>query len=504
METKNRFKLIGVLALCLFVVPLVGWWTGQYSESRFDVQVRDLVVNDWKKLTAEEFDAWPIGYVPFCAQLKTSKYAGQAVDEFCRQADEISFVKTASLGTAVVGTLLFLLILGGRLIAGTDRKRMSVVFGPLIRVVMLLLAISVLAQGLLFGYSLYTIEVTATHKVHTAVLVFIGLIGLGALAACWVLLSASIGFMRREPMLLRGLELDKAAQQGLFAFISEIAAKLKSQMPDHVVVGLEPNFFVTATDVKLVGTGQVLKGRTLFLSLGLLRTFTKPELAAVIGHEFAHFLGDDVAYSLKFAPTYTRLGRAISELGSTAGNVSDFFREPAVVALSICRLVFSAAERSVGRERELLADKAGAEASDAMSLTRALVKVSLYGGQWETVTNALTDEIVKGNSFTNVAQVYAGLCQNTVSGIDWASARDLLGKYVQPHPVDTHPPLTTRLQGLNTTLSDINQSDLLPPEVSASELINDAERMERELSDLEARWLVAIGAVIPPAPFRTT
>jgi Zn-dependent protease with chaperone function len=323
-------------------------------------------------------------------------------------------------------------------------------------------------------------------------------IGLGALAACWALIKAAVGFMKGEPMVIRGIALKKSNQPDLFGLIAEVAAKLKSHLPDHVVVGLEPNFFVTAADVKLVPSGEVLKGKTLFVSLGLLRTLTKAELTAVIGHEFGHFRGDDVAYSLKFAPTYTRLGQAITKLGDTAGNASDIGKLPALVALSICLSEFASAERSVGRERELLADKAGAQAADATSLATALVKVSLYAGQWGTVTNALTDEIVKGNTFTNLAQVYANLCQNTVTQIDWPAARDILGQNVQSHPVDTHPSLLARLQGLSTSLFDITPEALFLPEAPASNLIHEAEQMETALSDFEARWLVAIGAVIPP------
>lgn len=498
MENSSRFKLIGILALCLFVVPIVGWWTGQFVESRFENQFRDLVVNEQKDMTAEEFEARGLSYVTFCRAARAENARKEAdIEEFCSYGNEVDYVKLSSLGAAAVGVLLFALILGGRVIAGTDRRRMSLVFGPLVRIVMLLLAVSVLAQAALFVYSIYTIEVIAIQRVHGGILLAIAL---GALAACWVLLKSSFAFMKREPMLLRAVALDRRQHHGFFAFVEAIASKLQAQMPDHIVVGLEPNFFVTADHVRLAGQDSLLQGRTLFVSLGLLRVFKVDELAAVVGHEFGHFRGDDVAYSMKFAPTYSRLGQALAVLSQSTGSVSDLGRLPAQVALSMCFMEFASAERSVGRERELLADRAGAEAADEQALARALVKISLFAPQWAALTNAHIDELAKGRMFTNLAQTYAGVCEQTTSDLDWTAAREELGKSVQSHPIDTHPPLLTRLQNIRATLFEISPSQITTPEVAASTLIPEVEKIEEELSNLEVQWLVAIRAVVLPEP----
>ena len=499
MEHSNRYKLIGLMALCLFIVPLLGWWTGQFAESRYEGQFRDLVVNENKEITGKEFDARGLSYITFCKSAR-AEGGNAGIEKFCSYADEIEYVKLASVATGIVGLVLFTLILAGRILAGTDRKRMSLVFGPLIRVVMLLLAVSVLAQGALFVYSIYTIEVIAIQRVHGGILLAVGL---GAIAACWVLLKSSLVFLKREPMFLRAIALDKQRHQAFFAFVDEVAAKLNAQTPDNIVAGLEPNFFVTASDVRLAGQDAVLKGRTLFVSASLLHLFSKDELASVVGHELGHFRGEDVAYSMKFAPTYARLGQALAVLDQTSGSAADLGRLPAQVALSMCFMEFASAERSVGRERELLADKAGAQAATAQALARALVKLSLFAPQWGALTNAHTDELAKGRTFTNLAQTYAGVCTQVAADLNWTIARDELGKSVQSHPIDTHPPLLTRLQNLNTTLYDLDPALLGTPDVPASTLVSDADQIEEALSALEVQWLVAIRAVVlpdPPAP----
>jgi len=475
---------------------MLGWWTGQFAESRYETQFRDLVVNEQKHVTAEDFEARGLSYITFCKAARAEK-GNDGIEKFCSYADEIEYVKLASGATAAVGLLLFVLILGGRVIAGTDRRRMSLVFGPLVRIVMLLLAVSVLAQGALFVYSVYTIEVIAIQRVHGGILLAVAL---GALAACWVLLKSSLAFFKREPMLLRAVVLDRHQHQAFFAFVSAIAVKLKAQMPDHIVVGLEPNFFVTAADVRLAGQDAILKGRTLFVSLGLLHVFSKDELASVVGHELGHFRGEDVAYSMKFAPTYSRLGQALAMLSESTGSAADLGRLPAQVALSMCFMEFASAERSVGRDRELLADRAGAEAADGKALARALVKISLFAPQWGALTNAHTDELAKGRMFTNLAQTYAGVCAQVTADLNWTVAREELGKSVQSHPIDTHPPLLARLQNLKTTLFDMTPEQLATPDVPASTLVPEVVQIEEALSTLEVQWLVAIRAVVLPDP----
>ena len=493
--SAGRLKMVTQLALCLFLVPLLGWGTGWFSEASYDKKFRELIVTRLQMMSNTEFDARKMGYVSHCDTLATRPESAKEAEALCGPAREIGLVKLASYGTAAIGVILLALILGARAMAGTDRERMSAVFGPLIRAVMVLLAVSVLAQGALFVYSIYTIESILIQRIHAVALVAVAV---GALVGCWTLLRAAIGVMKQEPTQLRAIQLQKADHPGVFAFVEGIASQLKAEMPDHIVVGLEPNFFVTAADVKLLGDGKVLQGRTLFMSLGLLRIFTRSEMAAVIGHELGHFRGGDVTYSMKFAPMYARLGQAIAKLGDSSAGATGKGKVPAVIALSYCMHEFASAERSVGRERELLADQAGAEAADARSLATALVKVSLFGLQWGPVTSALTDAMAKGNYFPNMSLVYADQCRSTSESIHWDDARSVLGKTVMSHPVDTHPPLTARLQSLDTSLADISLADIAPAGDSASAMIEGVEKLEQDLSSLEARWHVAIGSVVVP------
>lgn len=494
MDFGTRTKNFFLLALCLFAVPVIAWLTTLYLAHDYENQFRNAVVNQSHILTAQEYESRGLHYLSFC---KAARASGKSADveKLCSEADEISEAQLASLATAGVGVILILLIFGARAIAGTSRTRMALVFGPLIRVVMLLLSLSVLAQAALFIYSFYTVEVTAIHRIHAGL---IAALGVGALVACWQLLKGAFAFFKSTPMLLRAVELPRETHPKLYKFVEDIAAKLGASPPKQIVAGLEPNFFVTVSGINLLGSDRQLEGRTLFVSLGLMRMFSERELAAVVGHELGHFRGQDVEYSMKFAPTYRRLTESLQVLSISHGNAADLAKLPALMALVACWMEFATAERTVGRERELLADQAGASASDARSLATALLKVSLFGSSWNSVISANTDKLAEGEMYKNLSTFYAGLCDHLQKNMHWDEARQSLGETTQPHPVDTHPPLSVRLHSLRLSVEGFQAAELAVPEHTACELISNLDALEEELTLLEDRYLVAIGAVVVP------
>lgn len=489
----DKVKRIALLSLFLFAIPLLGWLTSLYVEHAWDQEFRNVVVsNGW--LTAAEYDSRGLSYLAECAPGGTLASSEDAA-EMCSGAGEVADARLASGVTAALGAGLILLILLGKHLAGNDRGRLSRIFGPLVRIVMLVLAVSVIAQAGLLVYSIYTLEAAAIQRVHGGLL---AIIGLGALYGSFLLLKNGLGLLKEQPSTLRAELLSRTEHPEIYALVDQVASKLNAEAPDHIVVGLEPNFFVTTNPVQLLGgDGRVLKGRTLFMSLALLRVLSKDELVAVVGHELGHFRGQDTEYSLKFAPIYSRLTSALGGMGSSEG-ASTFALLPAMAVLNVCLGQFAEAERTIGRERELLADRAGAEAASPEALASALVKVSLYSGYWNTLTQQQIDVLAEGRYLDNMSEVYQRACVDIHSSIDWEGAKPLFSEYVQPHPVDTHPPLGMRLQSLGVSIHDKDASIATPADVAASDTIPDAADIEQRLTLLEIRWLEAIGAVVIP------
>ena len=74
----------------------------------------------------------------------------------------------------------------------------------------------------------------------------------------------------------------------------------------------------------------------------------------------------------------------------------------------------------------------------------------------------------------------------------------MFSAYVQPHPVDTHPPLGLRLKSLGMELEDKDATIAQPADSSAIGVLPLAPEIEGRLTLLEIRWLQAIGAVVLP------
>lgn len=487
MIGRQRAEALAMLALCLFLIPALAWITTAVLMSDVDAQ--------WRELPAEASprgsDARPIASTDraaWCRSNAPSRTAGTASEQAQRQAcaatTEVSVIRRLSAGSAALGALLIAGIYGARSFAGADRRRMSLVFGPTVRVVVVLLCLSTLMQAGLFVYCLAIVEVLTLQGVHIGLLVAGAA---GAVISCFALLRASLTALKNEPLAVLAIELTPMQQPRLFTLIDSISAKLGAVVPDHVVLGLDPVFFVSTASLRLTdGSDAVLRGHTLYLSLSLMRILSVAQVATIIGHEFGHLRGGDLAFSESFAPMYARLRRTIDALSQPAGLAAEVGRFPAVMALSLCAMEFASAERTVGRERELLADQAGVEVVDARTLGCALLKSALLAEQWGILLRCELDLTRQGQSVPRMAEAYALHCDTHLASLDWVSSRHALEDAIQPHPCDTHPRLLQRMQNLRLRMDDFDLTDLTRPDHSASHILECRDSLDEALSATRA------------------
>ena len=286
---------------------------------------------------------------------------------------------------------------------------MARVFPTLVSASILLLGIMVFAQGAILTYAAYVGESYAIGRVPFAV---IGAIGLGAVFGGLSLLSSTGSLKNRLKMQVIGKKVSPEESPNLFGLVRSIASKLGARPPDQIVVGLDPDFFVTSADITVLGeTSDAIEGESLFVSTSLARLLSKDEFSDVLGHELGHFRGGDTEYSMKFAPVYAGLVGGIKALSSTEDEgAAGLAKIPAVSILSYMIDVFASNERPIGRERELVADKAGAEVASAQALASALVKLSLYSGFWEHTRSANLERLYQGKVSRNLSLAYSPTC----------------------------------------------------------------------------------------------
>ncbi len=385
---------------------------------------------------------------------------------------------------ALVGGLMPIVLVGLPVtmarMAGRDRALMARIFPILTRTTVYGMVVMVAVQTVVALGALWLGEAALLNQVHFGILITVGL---GAIAAAWALIRAALASAQRPMVHAVGRALTPDQAPRLFAHVRGLAERLGAHTPDHIVVGLDATFYVTSADVLVLNLGQRLQGETLYISSTLARLFTPTEMDAVIGHELDHFRGQDTAYSLRFAPVYASLGHAVGGIVNAEGQVA-WAALPAVHVLSFLYDLFAEAEASVSRDRELEADRAGVEAASAPALATSLMKVSIHVDAWHA---AMGDLPALG---ADAAQGSLALAfrRKLVSSFDEAAWRmaleEGLGAAVA-HPIDSHPPIRTRLAALGIDPDLVDTIHLLPPQdLSGAELIDGLDEIDRERSQI--------------------
>src|SRR5262249_2030880 len=117
-------------------------------------------------------------------------------------------------------------------------------------------------------------------------------------------------------------------------------------------------------------------------------------------------------------------------------------------------------------------------------------------GYWQPIRNEMVKVLKDGKAFQNISELFSRVVhdQATVDVITAASQQRLA------HPIDSHPPLSARLQNLGVTLQDVTASalqlELGEPDIR---LIAGYEDMEKALNEAEHYILQQIFVGAPAA-----
>ena len=242
----------------------------------------------------------------------------------------------------------------------------------------------------------------------------------------------------------------------LWAYVDDLAKQLGALAPEHIVLGMTEGFYVTSSDLQLIPSNTVLKGRTLHIPLMYLSVLDSAETSAVIGHELAHFAGADTEYSLRFLPIYDGIGRSLGVIAETM-NASDLLQRtilrPAFMLGIYFMESFHHAANHWSRSRELAADAAGARLAGNAAAASALVRISAVdpllheriGEHLGRATRPTADRLVPHDLSTSVLHELAA---QTFS----LPAEELAAQL--PHPSDTHPSNGERVAALQISADE--------------------------------------------------
>lgn len=404
---------------------------------------------------------------------------------FCNEYTQVSYLGYASIVVFAYSSLILILIPLLGAISSKNREILFVLFKPGLFFSQINAAILVAANSGILIASIFYAEPYFVGRLHYGIILSAGIAAF--LGVCNVFIHAFSPIKSAKARVF-GKILPKDSYPQIWNYVETLANKIGTTPPDTIIVGLEPTFFVTQSDVTCLD-GEIT-GKSLFLSLPFCRVLSKDELGAIIGHELGHFVGEDTKWSQKFYPIYRGSTDTLSSLYEHGGESFAFL--PAIYFMTLFIYSFEKSEKTIGRERELNADSIGSKISSSEIMSKALVKAHVFQHAWEYTNEKVKESLSDGKQIINISAYFHAVCSNTPADF----MKDEIGKSSTSHPTDSHPPLLVRLNSMSIKLESIYADCLqLPTANTAIDLINDATNLEEELSDIEHYKIVKSGAV---------
>src|SRR5262249_13420239 len=124
-------------------------------------------------------------------------------------------------------------------------------------------------------------------------------------------------------------------------------------------------------------------GKTLFVSLPLLKQLQSAEADTILAHEMAHFSGNDTLYSKRISPLLLRYQAYLAALHEGA------ITRPVFHFMLCFRALFELSIRKLSREREFRADSIAAAITSPRDFVSALMRTVAYSKFRAAVENEL-------------------------------------------------------------------------------------------------------------------
>lgn len=387
----------------------------------------------------------------------------------------------------LIGLLIPIIILVISIITGLNRKKIIFFFPLLTSFVIFTLITYFIFIAIIFSFILFCILNEFTSFRPTLLILFFT-ISLVFLKVIPVTIRGVFKFTKDENIFRIGVVISKKDHPKFFDLIKQVAIKTNSREPKNIVIGLTTDFYVVAKGmVVLDGIKEnKIDGETLYISIPFLRVLTINELRGILGHELAHFSGEDTSYAIKFAPVYRKLNDQFISFEQDLNDEDSFNKY--VLKIAIYPLVFLFNEfyrkdMKISKIREYRADEIGVQAcGSAKDFINGLFKIFIYATVWDWVEKDHY-EIVK-NKF-KIDNINKSFMKEIKSKIDPSNIEPYLKEYLQyqqKHPNDTHPTGYERMKNLKIKLKEINKDTLTKFNPSSASLFKDLKIIEERLT----------------------
>jgi|APLak6261679142_1056127.scaffolds.fasta_scaffold00010_55 Zn-dependent protease with chaperone function len=483
---RDFLKVLLLPALTFLLVPLGSIGFARYGESKIDdiifeniqqsIATDATMTADDRAAATEFYRAHPASSVCDDADPQLAQYREAA----CKPFDEVwQFLWAERLGwwMAALGLAAFLFIGVLSFIAYQNRNAQYWTFMLGWRGLVVVTALETAVQGVLAVWLSYWVT-ALLFNIYVPKLIIVV-----AIMAGWAVIAIVRALFKGvpPPLPFEAEQVQETDAPALWQRVRELASRLGTPAPRAIVAGIDDNFFVTENGLSLVD-GKKLEGRTLYLSLPLLRVLAPSEADAVFSHELAHFRGGDTEASAKLQPAlvrYEQYWASLVEGGVTA---------PASYVMRLYRALFELALKKEQRRRELVADAEAAKLTSPDDLGRSLLKVAGYSSfRNHTEAELFQHRETHQSELGLQARIDAGLPGHVASANFLAAVKEMR----IPHPFDSHPPLEERFANVKSTVRVEDSArlfDTRPARTWADEVLTGRGIEERLWGAYEARF----------------
>lgn len=476
-------------ALLIFLVPVLACLFFLHAQGRYDARLREAILTNVRadrSLSQEERNKAIAFFtqVPASELVKNEQASGMFTDRIRFDLATFRWAIRLSALSVVCGVAVILFAGACVLLSLRSQLVQYLTLSAGWHVLRIYGAVQVVIQGALlvamsFWVTALWFELYSIKLILVVVVLAVAAVGL-----------VVRGIFRRPDTKfnVEGTVLAPEIAAPLWHRLRSLGSRIGTDPPDQIVAGIDDNFFVTEHPV-IVG-GDTLGGRTLYVSLSLLKQLNEGEAEAVFAHEMAHFSGQDTVYSKKISPLLVRYGNYLDALREGGVTLPIFH-------FMLCfRAMFELSLRRLGRQREYRADGIAVEATSREAFTGAMLRIGAYSKYRGQVQQELFDEERALENADIRERVEGGFPAFAVS----LAASPDVGADEIPHPFDSHPPLCQRLNALGVDPRSGTVSALLatPGDGYWYRTIDGAEQIERRLWDeFESRFRQAHQQTLP-------
>ena len=470
--TSGSFAKTFVLpALLVFLIPALSYLFFLHARATYNADARENITSQIRtndKLTDEQREQMIAYYSarPFSELIQEEEIAANTSSEMQFHYATFRWAIRLSGGSVMAGVAVF--ILAGLFVLLSLRSPMAQYLSLSVgwHVLRIYGALQAVVQGaLLVALSFW---VTALWF-NVYVIKLIVVVGILVLIAVGILLKAMFKRVSTE-FEVEGHVISRNQDMPLWPELERICHKLGTEPPDQVIAGINDNFFVTEHPVT-VGE-EIYRGRTLFVSLSLLKQLNGAEADAVLAHEMAHFSGNDTLFSRRISPLLVRYDTYLNALQEGGVTLPIFY-------FMLCfRGMYELSLGKLSRQREYRADRLATDTTSPEDMAGALLRISAYSTYRDSVQEELFREQQALEAANVSERIEAGFADYAVTFLQDPAVEQMQTS----HPFDSHPPLNERLAALGVPLSDAQAEALLaePGDGSWFHNIRHAAKLERE------------------------